>query len=201
MTSTTFIALTGTFVFAVSGTLAGAKRNLDLIGVCFIAFISALGGSTIRDMLIGNYPLSWVANSNYIVLVIAGVMCALLFKRRLIKIPKMIFIIDSIGIGIFTIYGVEHCLALHLSTLISVLFGVISVTAGSVIRDVLCNEIPVILQKDLNASAAIIGSSVYVLFLKTGCNGLFFLIIPIALIAILRLLFYKFKWSLPLISL
>ncbi|MEI7802321.1 MAG: trimeric intracellular cation channel family protein [Bacteroidota bacterium] len=201
MTSTTFIALTGTFAFAVSGTLAGAKRNLDLIGVCFIAFISALGGSTIRDMLIGNYPLSWVANRNYIILVIAGVLFALLFKKRLIKIPKMIFIIDSIGIGTFTIYGVEHCLVLHLNTLVSIFFGVLSVTAGSVIRDVLCNEIPVILKKDLNASAAIIGSSVYVLFLRTGCNSLFFLLFSISLIASLRLLFYKFKWSLPVISL
>ena len=188
MSNQEIISLTGTFVFGVSGTLVASKRKLDLFGVAFVAAVSSLGGGTVRDILIGHYPLSWVQDYRLIVAVILAVICTLLVYRHLQKISKTIFVIDSIGIGLFTIVGTQYCIDLGLSTFISVVFGVLSVILGGLMRDVLCNEIPMILREEYNASVAAIGAAVYVLFYHLHFTGWLPTLICITLIAGMRIL-------------
>jgi len=188
MSNQEIISLAGTFVFGVSGTLVASKRKLDLFGVAFVAAVSSLGGGTVRDILIGHYPLSWVQDYRLIVAVILAVICTLLVYRHLQKISKTIFVIDSIGIGLFTIVGTQYCIDLGLSTFISVVFGVLSVILGGLMRDVLCNEIPMILREEYNASVAAIGAAVYVLFYHLHFTGWLPTLICITLIAAMRIL-------------
>jgi uncharacterized membrane protein YeiH len=194
------IGLVAVFVFGVSGTLAAAKRGMDFFGLSFLACISALGGGTVRDMLMGQYPLSWVADSRYIFTVLAAVIFTLLCKRWLIRITRVVFIADTIGIGIFTISSVQYCLGLHLKPEIAILFGVLSVFLGGMLRDVICNEIPIILRKELSASAAAAGGAVYIIFQKIGLVSLPFILIPMVIIIALRLVSHKYNWSLPTIT-
>ena len=188
MSNQEIISLAGTFVFGVSGTLVASKRKLDLFGVAFVAAVSSLGGGTVRDILIGHYPLSWVQDYRLIVAVILAVICTLLVYRHLQKISKTIFVIDSIGIGLFTILGTQYCIDLGLSTFISLVFGVLSVILGGLMRDVLCNEIPMILREEYNASVAAIGAAVYVLFYHLHFTGWLPTLICITLIAAMRIL-------------
>jgi uncharacterized membrane protein YeiH len=180
-------------VFGVSGTLVASKRKLDLFGVAFVAAVSSLGGGTVRDILIGHYPLSWVQDYRLIVAVILAVICTLLVYRHLQKISKTIFVIDSIGIGLFTILGTQYCIDLGLSTFISLVFGVLSVILGGLMRDVLCNEIPMILREEYNASVAAIGAAVYVLFYHLHFTGWLPTLICISLIAAMRILSKRVK--------
>jgi uncharacterized membrane protein YeiH len=193
MSNQEIISLAGTFVFGVSGTLVASKRKLDLFGVAFVAAVSSLGGGTVRDILIGHYPLSWVQDYRLIVAVILAVICTLLVYRHLQKISKTIFVIDSIGIGLFTIVGTQYCIDLGLSTFISVVFGVLSVILGGLMRDVLCNEIPMILREEYNASVAAIGAAVYVLFYHLHFTGWLPTLICISLIAAMRILSKRVK--------
>ena len=193
MSNQEIIGLAGTFVFGVSGTLVASKRKLDLFGVAFVAAVSSLGGGTVRDILIGHYPLSWVQDYRLIVAVILAVICTLLVYRHLQKISKTIFVIDSIGIGLFTILGTQYCIDLGLSTFISLVFGVLSVILGGLMRDVLCNEIPMILREEYNASVAAIGAAVYVLFYHLHFTGWLPTLICISLIAAMRILSKRVK--------
>jgi uncharacterized membrane protein YeiH len=155
--------------------------------------VSALGGGTVRDILIGHYPLSWVRDHRLIVAVIVGVVCALLISRHLHKIKKTIFIIDSIGIGIFTVLGTQYCLDLGLSYFISIIFGVLSVILGGMLRDVICNEIPMILREEWNATVAAIGAMLYIGMIALGFAGWTPMIIAMTVITVLRILSKKIK--------
>lgn len=197
MNNQEIISLTGTFVFGVSGTLAASQRKLDLFGVTFIAAVSALGGGTVRDMLIGNYPLSWVKDYRLLLLVMVAVAVTLVVKSHLFKIKKTIFIIDSIGIGLFTILGTQYCLDLQLHPFIAVVFGVLSVTIGGLLRDVLCNEIPMILREELNASAAAVGAILYVVFHSVGWSGWVPSLLAMGVIIAIRILSNIYKWTMP----
>lgn len=197
MSNQEIISLTGTFVFGVSGTLAASQRKLDLFGITFIAAVSALGGGTVRDMLIGHYPLSWVQDYRLLMLVMVAVIITLIVKSHLFKIRKTIFVIDSIGIGLFTILGTEYCLDLQLHPFISIIFGVLSVTLGGLMRDVLCNEIPMILREELNASAAAVGAILYIVFHVSGWTGWIPSLLAMGVIIAIRILSNVYKWTMP----
>jgi uncharacterized membrane protein YeiH len=199
--SHTFITFGGIFVFGISGTLAAAKRQLDLFGICFIACVSALGGGTVRDLFIGQRPLSWVADSRYVLVVLLAVISTLLIKKWVHKVTRFIFLADSFGIALFTISSVQLCLSLSLRPEISVIFGVFSVTLGGLFRDIICNEVPVILRKELGASAAATGGIVYVILRSAHINDNYSLCVAIPVIVALRLLSRKYQWSLPTITL
>ncbi len=193
MNNQEIISIVGTFVFGVSGTMVASQRKLDVFGITFVAAVSALGGGTVRDILIGHYPLSWVRDHRLIVAVIVGVVCALLISRHLHKIKKTIFIIDSIGIGMFTVLGTQYCLDLGLSYFISIIFGVLSVILGGMLRDVICNEIPMILREEWNATVAAIGAILYIGMISLGLEGWTPTIIAMAVITVLRILSKKVK--------
>lgn len=137
----------GVFVFAISGVLAAISKKLDLFGVFIIAFVTALGGGTLRDALIGSVPVGWMQDLKYVYIIIVGCIVAITFRNYLNKLRISLFLFDTIGLGVFTLIGIEKGLDYGLHPIICIALGTISATFGGLIRDILCNEIPLLLQK------------------------------------------------------
>lgn len=192
------LELAGTGFFAVSGALvANDKSKHDWFGVSFIGFITAIGGGSLRDMMLGAYPLVWVKDINVMFSIFCGIMLTRIFFRQLLKMPKALFVFDSFGIAMFTIIGVEKSLALGVSPIIAAIMGMFSAVMGGVIRDVLTNEIPVLFKKNIYASACFAGAVVYLLLDHFGGERNINIICSILLIFGIRVVAVKYNLSLP----
>ena len=190
--------LLGTAFFAISGALvANQKSKPDWFGVTFIGFITSIGGSSIRDILLGSYPLSWVADPNKVYVIIISIVFTSLFFNLFLKMKKTFFIFDSLGIAMFTILGTEKAIMMHLSPLIAAIMGMFSAIMGGVMRDVLTNEIPVIFRKEIYATACLIGALVYLLLNYLQFSRNVCLIISVAIIFLVRVIAVRYKLSLP----
>jgi len=190
--------LLGTAFFAISGAIiATQKSRPDWFGVTFIAFITAIGGGSLRDILLGSYPLSWVADPNLIYAIIAGIVFTSVFFNLLLKMRKTLFIFDSLGIAMFTILGTEKALAFHVSPLIAAIIGMFSAIMGGVMRDVLSNETPVIFRKEIYATACLAGALVYLLLLHLQLSRDAALAVSVVIIFVIRVIAVKYKLSLP----
>jgi len=190
--------LLGTAFFAISGALvANQKSKPDWFGVTFIGFITSIGGSSIRDILLGSYPLSWVADPNKVYIIIISIVFTSLFFNLFLKMKKTFFIFDSLGIAMFTILGTEKAMMMHLSPLIAAIMGMFSAIMGGVMRDVLTNEIPVIFRKEIYATACLIGALVYLLLNYLQLSRNVCLIISVAIIFLVRVIAVRYKLSLP----
>ena len=196
MTLITFIDYAGTLVFAISGVLAGVNRGFDLFGVFTLGFVTAVGGGTLRDLLIGSTPVAWMQHQEYIFLIIASVPLCYLLKEFILRMKKSFFLFDTIGIGLFTVLGVQKTLAMGLSPLVAIMMGVVSAVFGGIIRDVLSGEAPLIFRKEIYAFACLIGA---LLFLVSGqlFSENVSIWISIASVIAIRLLAIKRKWALP----
>ena len=188
--------LIGTFVFAISGVMTAIEKKFDIIGATIIGLVTAIGGGTLRDLLIGSTPVGWMQNEIYIYIILLAVPFCYLFKAFILKLRKSIFLFDTIGIGLFTILGIEKTLSLELSIIAAILMGISSAVFGGIIRDVLCNEVPLIFRKEIYASACLAGGLVYV-FLEhflafPGWN----MIISITVVMLIRVLAVRYKWHL-----
>ncbi|MEQ9299610.1 MAG: trimeric intracellular cation channel family protein [Cyclobacteriaceae bacterium] len=193
------IDIIGTFVFAISGALAGAEKKFDLFGASVIALVTALGGGTIRDVLIGSHPVGWMNDLNYLVAVGLAIIASVVFKRYIVRLRKTLFLFDSIGIGVFTILGLQKTLSMGLSPVIAILMGAVSAVFGGVIRDVLCNEDPLIFRREIYATACLAGGLAYVLLGLLHVQNDLNIIITVLCIIGLRLMAVKRKWYLPTI--
>lgn len=189
----------GVFVFAMSGILTASNKKLDLFGGFIIAFVTALGGGTLRDLLL-NTEIGWIIEIKYIYIVFAGAFFALLFKKVTQKMSKTIFLFDTIGIGLFTILGVKKALLLSAPTEIAVMFGVMTATFGGVIRDILCTEIPLIFRKEIYATACFVGAINYVLLNYFNVNDIANILVSGTIIIGIRTIAVVKKLSLPLIN-
>lgn len=201
MQYSTLIHLVGVFFFGISGTMIGARSRLDLFGVTFVACVGALGGGTVRDLLIGHYPLAWVNDPRYIIAVLAGVAVALLFRHRLAAIRNLIFVTDSLGIGFFTVSGIRLCLDNGFNPFLALIFGILSVIIGGLLRDVICNEVPIILRKELVATAALTGGALFLLLEYIHVPLPVSTLVGISSVLLIRVLGVKYKWQLPVVSL
>ncbi|WP_373059283.1 trimeric intracellular cation channel family protein [Zunongwangia sp. H14] len=189
--------LLGTMAFAISGALAAMDRKLDLFGVFIIAFVTSIGGGTLRDILIGNTPVLWMENIRYIYLIGAVTILAIIFRGKINYLKTSLFLFDTIGLGIFTITGVETGIRNDLDPIISIALGAMTGTFGGVIRDILCNEIPVIFRKEIYATACLIGGLAFVILDRYNINNdLIYIITSLTVISI-RLVVVKYKISLP----
>ena len=155
--------LLGVAVFAVSGVLAAGRKGLDLLGVLVIATLTAIGGGTIRDLLLDRHPIFWIAQPNYLVVIGAAALATLAYVRVRPAPGTALAVADAMGLALFTISGAQIAEAADLSPIIVVLMATITGVAGGVMRDVLCAEIPLILRKDIYATAAIAGASLYLI--------------------------------------
>ncbi len=194
-----YFNLFGVVMFAMSGAFAALDKNLykDLFGISFTAFATAVGGGTLRDIILGAHPIAWVADNNYLVAITTGILLMVILRKQLHKIPKILLVFDSIGIAIYTIIGMEKALALDVAPLAAVVMGLFTAVMGGVIRDTLINEIPQIFRKEIYATACIAGALVYLLLKYTSLPDIWSAMISIVTIIGIRLAAVKFRWSLP----
>jgi uncharacterized membrane protein YeiH len=149
------IDILGTFSFAVSGAFAAKEKRLDVFGVLILAFVTAIGGGTIRDMLIGDLPVAWMHHPFIGWVIAAGAAGALFFGARLQQMQRLLNIFDALGLGLFTIIGIQKGVTHGLSLGVCIALGTITGCFGGVIRDVLLNKMPLIFLKEIYASAYI----------------------------------------------
>lgn len=187
----------GTFAFAVSGALAAAEKKFDLFGAVFLGFVTAIGGGTLRDMMLGNTPVSWLHDVRIFYTIVLAVVCTFLFRSTIVRFSKALFLFDTIGISVFTIIGVQKGLFVDIHPPVAVMMGVTTAVMGGIIRDVLCNDIPLIFHKEIYATACLLGGVLYLFLDSIGLNGSLTIIISASSIFIVRTLSVRYKWALP----
>lgn len=187
----------GTMAFAISGVLTAFHKKLDPFGVFIIAFVTAVGGGTLRDVLIGRTPVGWMRDLNYVYVIILGFIIAIIFRKRLDKFRKSLFLFDTIGLGVFTLIGLEKGIAINLHPIICIALGTMTACFGGVIRDILCNEIPVIFRREIYATICIIGGIVFFTLMHFEVSYDFIYLITSLVIISIRLLAVRYKWYLP----
>lgn len=190
--------LLGTLVFAISGITVAVRNKLDIFGAAVVAFITALGGGTLRDLLIGNTPVTWMNDNVYVLIVGVGIVLGMAFRRQLNNWPRTFFIFDTIGIGLFTILGVEKTLSFDLPPVIALMMGTVSAVFGGVVRDVLVNRVPLIFRKEIYATSCILGGSLYLILIHCDLDRSISMFLSILLVIIVRRLAVVRNWSLPM---
>lgn len=158
-----YLDLLGTLAFAISGAMAAANKKLDLFGAAFLAFVTAVGGGTVRDLLLGQTPVGWMQNFDYIIVILIGVGITYLFQKHVRRLRRTLFLFDTIGIAVFTTLGVKKALLFEVDPAIAVIMGMFSAILGGVIRDMSINLIPMVFRKEIYALACILGGALFVL--------------------------------------
>ena len=191
------IDILGTIAFAISGVLVAFNKRMDLFGILIIAFVTAVGGGTLRDLLIGSTPVFWMKDMTFMYVIAAAALVAVIFRNQLKHLRRSLFLFDTIGIGLYTVIGIEKGLSVGLHPLICIALGTMTACFGGVIRDILCNEIPVIFRKEVYATACIFGGITYFILREfIGDQNLIF-VIALTVVITIRLLAVIFKISLP----
>ena len=190
----------GTMAFAMSGALTAMNKKLDPFGVFIIAFVTAVGGGTLRDIMIGWTPVGWMRDLNYVYFIITGFFLAVIFRKKLDRLRKSLFLFDTIGLGVFTLIGLEKGIVIGLHPVICVALGTMTACFGGVIRDILCNDIPVIFRKEIYATICIIGGIVFFILRECQLEQDLLYLITSSVIIVIRLLAVKFKWYLPAVE-
>lgn len=193
--------LIGVAVFAVSGVLAAGRAGLDLLGVLVIAAVTAIGGGTLRDLLLGRHPIFWIRDTRYLQVILASAVATLLYVRFLPPPGIALLLADALGLALFAITGAQIAEAARLSPLIVVLTGTMTGAAGGVLRDVLTNRVPLLLSGDIYGSAAIGGITLYLLLQRCGMGRRLAFYVGFVAIAGLRLGGILGDWSLPKLEL
>lgn len=183
--------------FAISGVLTAFGKKLDPFGVFIIAFVTSVGGGTLRDILIGRTPVGWMLDITYVYAIIVGYFLALIFRKRLDGFRTSLFLFDTIGLGVFTLIGLEKGIIAGLHPIICIALGTMTACFGGVIRDILCTEIPVIFRKEIYATICILGGLLFFVLKYFNINDDLLYLITSSFIITIRLLAVKYKWSLP----
>ncbi|MEZ4796249.1 MAG: trimeric intracellular cation channel family protein [Flavobacteriaceae bacterium] len=191
------IDILGTIAFAISGVLVAMNKKMDLFGILIIAFVTAVGGGTLRDILIGQTPVGWMKDMTFTYVILGSAVFAVIVRNKINYLRTSLFLFDTIGIGLYTVVGIEKGLSADLHPIICIALGTMSACFGGVIRDILCNEIPVIFRKEIYATACILGGLSYFLLRKLPLESDFVFMIAGAIVIIIRLLAVKFKIALP----
>ncbi len=187
----------GTMVFAISGVLTAENKKLDLFGAMFIGVVTAIGGGTIRDLLLGVTPVTWLQGYGYLIAIFSGFLITLVFKQFVARMRRTLFLFDTIGIGVFTIIGLEKALNIGVNPAVGVIMGMTSAVVGGVIRDTLTNEVPLIFQKEIYATACITGALFYLLFRWLNFPVALNELLTVGIIISLRLLSIRYNISFP----
>lgn len=197
MEITTFIDILGTISFAISGALTAMRKKFDPFGILIIALVTSVGGGTLRDILIGKTPVSWMLNMTFVYVIFGATLIAVIFRPQLRYVRKSLFLFDTIGIALYTIAGVQLASTVDLHPVICVILGTVSACFGGVLRDILCNEIPVIFHKEIYATVCLIGGTTYLALLSAGIPIGGSMIIAGCMVIILRICAVLFEWQLP----
>lgn len=187
----------GTVAFSISGSFAAMQRRLDPFGVLIIAFVTSIGGGTVRDLLIGDTPVAWMRDVNYCLLILLTSVATIFFKTHIKKFKVTLFLFDSAGLGLFTMLGIQKGIMFGLSPGICVALGTITGCFGGVIRDTFLNTIPLIFRKEIYATACILGGILYFTLKHFDLKEDVANISVIAFIFVFRIVVVKYKLTLP----
>ncbi|PZP48969.1 MAG: hypothetical protein DI598_08985 [Pseudopedobacter saltans] len=197
MTTLDVIIYVGIFVFACTGALKARVVHMDFFGGMVMALIMAFGGGSVRDILMGN-RVRWLNDNISFLLVLAASLSVFVFKRRTIKYRKTIFFMDAIGLGLYTVVGIEAAMANQINPVYSVLLGVVTATFGGLVADVISNAVPSLLKKgELYATASTIGGMIYVSTPHLGIDRTTNMLLCIAVVVIVRIISKWKKLMLP----
>lgn len=190
--------LLGTAAFAASGALAGIRREMDIFGVLMLGLVTATGGGTLRDLLLGDTPPFIFKDETYLYLSVAVSLAVFIFHQQLDFLKHPLTYFDAVGLGTFVVIGTGKAIDFKLGFFGAVMMGVITATAGGMIRDLLSNRIPLVLQKEVYASACLAGGALlYLLHQYTRLPHIWSLLAAATTVIVLRLLAVQHNWSLP----
>lgn len=189
--------LTGTFVFAISGMKMAARNDMDVFGASVVGFVTAIGGGTVRDLLLDSHPITWMADMSYPMVILAALPFTYFAGKKLDSFSRTLFIFDTIGIALFTMTGMEKALSYGFNPFIAGTMGMISAVVGGVIRDTLCREIPLIFRKEIYATACLSGALVFYLGIYWGISDNLNYLVTTAVIILIRTIAIRMNLSLP----
>jgi len=189
--------LLGTFTFAVSGALSASHKKFDVFGVMVIAFVTAVGGGTVRDLLLGHTPVFWLNDVLYISVILSAAVITVLYIKKDITQKKTFLLLDAIGLGVFTVIGIQKGLMYNLHPIFCIIMGIITSVVGGMFRDILCNKIPQILKTEIYASACLIGGIIYYILSSMEFSQNIIICCTILIVITIRLIAIRYKLSLP----
>ena len=185
----------GTVIFAITGSLVGKQKQMDIFGVVVLALVTALGGGTLRDVLLGQLPVFWISQPEIIVICIVTALMTFALSDRIPFPRRTLLLSDAIGLATFSVIGAQAAITFH--PIIAIIMGGMTGTAGGIIRDLLSDKIPVILRRDIYATAAMSGASVFVLLHHNAINNDLALFLGATVTLVIRLLAIRRRWNLP----
>ncbi len=185
---------------AMSGALAAGRRNMDIFGVAVIAFVTALGGGTIRDVILGNFPIGWTQHPEYVYLVILAGLATTLLARFMHHMKSVFLMLDAMGLVAFSLIGCNVALQLDYPVVVVIMAGMLTGISGGILRDVLCNQVPVVFCRELYASVSLFVCALFLalrsLGVDTDLNTAACFVIGFGF----RMLALRFSWKLPTFS-
>lgn len=192
-----FIAITAE---AMSGALAAGRRSMDVFGVAVIAFVTALGGGTVRDVILGNYPIGWTQHPEYVGMVISAGLLTTLIAPYMHKLKRLFLALDAMGLVAFSLIGCDIALRLNYALPVVIMAGMITGICGGVLRDVLCNQVPVVFQRELYASVSLVVCCLFLGLRALDVDHAMNIKLSFALGLTLRMLAIWRSWKLPTFS-
>ena len=199
--SIAIVELFGVLAFAFTGIIEARKKGMDLIGVYTVSMIAAFGGGTIRDLLIGNYPLYWITHSGYALMLLgfavaSSLLGAAFYENK--QVNNAFEVLDTLGLGLFSTAGASVAQQAGCDFYISLLLGAVTAVFGGILRDIVCNEIPKVFRRsELYATCAIAGSFVFLASLQFGVNTLAAMLAGVLATVLLRFISVKYRIRLP----
>ena len=189
----------GTFAFALSGIRLAAEKKFDWFGAYVVGLVTAIGGGTTRDLLLGVTPF-WMLNSSYLIVTAVALLSFLSLKRFIFRLNKTLFLFDTIGLGLFTVVGIEKTLEANFPFWVAIIMGTITGSVGGLIRDVLINEVPLILRRDIYAMASVVGGLVFALCYWLDVDCALIDLIAAFTVMLIRFIAVKYKIQLPVVK-
>lgn len=191
----------GIIVESITGALAAGKYKMDLMGVVFIALVTAIGGGSVRDILFNHHPLVWIKNPQYILIIIFAALFATRIPKFITKLQRVFLLLDAIGLVVFSIVGTAIVMEKYDDIILAICGGMITGVFGGILRDILCNQIPLIFHKEIYASVALFASALYYVLLKfCGIGAEIASIITVVLGSALRIFAIYYKLGLPVFN-
>jgi uncharacterized membrane protein YeiH len=192
-----YLFLLGISVEAISGAIAAGRKRMDFFGVIFIGCITGLGGGMVRDIIFNTHPISWVAHPYYLLYTSAFALLTICIPAKLTRVTKLFLVLDALGLAAFTIISTQRLLAYGLSDVVSILGGLIAGISGGMLRDILCNDIPLVLRNELYAVVALMGAIIYVVLGHLDANNNLNITLTVLFIFIARILAIRFHIEVP----
>lgn len=182
---------------AMSAAISAGRRSMDWVGVCLLGAVTALGGGSARDVLLGHYPLVWVAHPEYLLVTVAAALSTIAVARVMHRLRPMFLFLDAIGLVVFTVIGCSIAMEMDLPVVVVIVAGMITGCVGGVLRDILCTEVPLLFRAELYASVSVVTGLLYLGGLRLGLPHDAVMFAAMGFGLAMRLLALRYGWNMP----